>query len=89
MNVNGNSESARTLGDDVVRCAGQVINATGEIDGALKRLGSSFKDEQYSEISGAIQKIQKATLDILPTLQAVKPKLDQYASILDRARLKL
>lgn len=89
MNVSGNAEGARSLGDDVVKCAGEIVNATGEIDSELKKLGDSFKDEQYSEISGAIKKIQRATLDILPTLQAVKPKLDQYASILDRAQMKL
>lgn len=89
MGVNGNADSARTLGDDVVKCTGDVVNATGEIDAALKKLGSTFKDEQYAEINGAIQKIQKATYEILPVLQAIKPKLDQYASILDRSRMKL
>ena len=89
MDVSGNSQSARTLGDDVVRCAGRVVTETGDIDSKLKALGRTFKDEQYEDIKSAIEKVQKATLDILPVLQAVKPKLDQYASILDRARLNL
>ena len=89
MDVSGNSQSARTLGDDVVRCAGRVVTETGDIDSKLKALGRTFKDEQYEDIKSAIEKVQKATLDILPVLQAVKPKLDEHASILDRARLNL
>lgn len=89
MNVSGSSESARTLGDDVIKCVSQVVNETGNIDSKLKELGRSFKDEEYEDIKNAIEKVQKATMDVLETLKAIKPKLDRYAAILDEASLKL
>mgnify|MGYP002734805946 CR=1 FL=1 len=87
--VRGSASGAKTLGDDVINCVGDVVNELGDIESKLAKLGQTFQDEEYRDIEAAIKKITKATEDILPTLKAVKPKLDQYANILTRAQLKL